>query len=169
MEKIKHVLFKQKELSAINYLRYLYNAQKWDNFCHRAIDFFGEQGPQYYYGEERSYNCAPPAVQELMNLRKARLPTDRTTLTKLYNKLAQRLFKDFDPSKVLELIGKENFFATTRVTGFREHSPEGFLEYMSNSIGHYNSEYGTGTFDMIAAQLGVSAFELRAMMYTPSM
>ncbi|MEX0798889.1 MAG: hypothetical protein WD025_05565, partial [Bacteriovoracaceae bacterium] len=169
VEQIRKMLFGSKELTAVNYLRYLYSEKEWDRYCRRAFDFFGDRGPHNYYGEEHTYDCVPPAASDLLRLRKRDLPSDRIELTKVFNRIFRKIFVDMSPARALELVGKENFFATTRVTGFREYHPEGFLEYISNSVGTYNTQYGTGTFDMIASQLGISAFELRAMMYTPSM
>jgi hypothetical protein len=79
------------------------------------------------------------------------------------------LFKDFDKAHVLKWIGKENFFASNRITGFRENHHIGFIEYISDTVGVYNLKHGTGLFDKIGAHIGISPFELRALNYTPGM
>ena len=89
--------------------------------------------------------------------------------TNLVNKTFAILFNEFKVDNVLKIIGKENFFASARVTGFRENHHQGQLEYISNSIGTYNLEHGTGVFDDVASKLGISAYELKAFMYTPGM
>jgi hypothetical protein len=163
-------LFDVKELSAINYLYFAYGEEEWQRYCERAIEFFGERGPQDYYGEDdRYYNCIPPDVKDILEFRRKGLGETRKEILASMNKIIETLFNDFKINKVLRLLGTDNFFATTRVNGFRENHHQGYLDYISNSVGTYNVDYGTGTFDMIAQQLGISAFELRALMYTPGM
>lgn len=163
-------LFSRKEIETINYLYFAYGEVEWNRYCRRANDFFGDRGPQNYRGEDgKYYQCIPPDVKKLLRLRKAGFPSDRKEKLKEMKNTIKVLFKEFKISNVLKLLGVKNFFATTRVSGFRENHHEGFLDYISNSIGTYQAEYGTGTFDMLANQLGLSVYELRALMYTPGM
>ena len=166
-EKLKSYLFDHNEAAAINTLYFIYGEDNWQDFCHRAIDFFGDHGPQNYYGERR-YDCVPTSVQEFLSLRKG-LPVNKKKFTKLVNKIYETLFEDFDKAKVLEFIGKKNFFSSTRITGFREQHHDGYLEYISDTVGEYNIDIGTGLFDAIGTHLGISPYELKAMSYTPGM
>ncbi len=113
--------------------------------------------------------CAPNSAAKLMRLRKLERPSGAQEAAKLDNMLAKALFNHFNTGRVLSFMGEENFFSTTRVTGYREGHPDGMLEHISNSIGTYSRDYGTGVFDSVAQAAGVSAYELRAMMYTPTM
>jgi len=167
-ERFKEVLFDRKEIVVLNALIYLYGKENWDGYCQRAIEFFGEDGPQVYYGD-RTYNCVPPSAQEILSLGKKQIPTNRIKRTKFINKFIRDLFENFQKSVVLELAGKENFFSSVRITGFRDKHHVGYLEYISDTIGQYNRSYGTGTFDSIATYLGLSPYELRAMSFTPGM
>ena len=163
-------LFSKNEIETINYLYRAYGTTEWQRYCRRANDFYGTNGPQNYRGENgKYYQCIPPDVKKMLRLRKKGFPQDRKQkLTEM--KLAiKTLFKEFKVSNVLRLLGLENYFATTRVSGFRENHHEGYIDYISNSVGTYQPEYGTGTFDMISQQLGLSVYELRALMYTPGM
>ena len=166
-DKIKKLIIEPREVVAMNMLYNLYGHENWQDFCSRAIDFFGENGPQTYYGE-RSYNCVPPSVKDLLSLRK-NLPADRKKLSKKINELYRLMFTDFDKAKVLEWIGAKNFFASSRVTGYREKHHIGYVEHISDTVGEYNIKIGTGLFDSIGAHLGLSPYELRAMSYTPGM
>jgi hypothetical protein len=166
-DKIKRMVIESREAVAINSLYNLYGKENWKDFCIRSIEFFGERGPQEYYGE-RKYDCVPSSVQSLLKLRHS-LPEDRKKLTNAINKLYINLFKNFDKAHVLKWIGKENFFASNRVTGFREKHHIGFIEYISDTVGVYNLEHGTGLFDKVGSHIGVSPYELRAMNYTPGM
>ena len=170
LDSLSTKLFEVKELSAINYLYFAYGEEEWNRYCERATEFFGESGPQDYYGEDdRYYRCIPPDVKKLLRFRRNGLGEARRDILTNMNKIMETLFNEFKISKVLTLLGTDNFFATTRVNGFRENHHKGYLDYISNSVGTYNTDYGTGTFDMIAQQIGISAFELRALMYTPGM
>lgn len=163
-------LFSKNEIETINYLYRAYGTTEWQRYCRRANDFFGTNGPQNYRGENgKYYQCIPPDVKKMLRLRKKGFPQDRKQKLIEMKLAIKTLFKEFKVSSVLRLLGLENFFATTRVSGFRENHHEGYLDYISNSVGTYQPEYGTGTFDMISQQLGLSVYELRALMYTPGM
>ena len=167
-EKLKQFVFSTKrEVIAMNALYRMYGEEQWQDFCKRAVDFFGEHGPQTYYGE-KFYSCVPPEVKDMLEYRN-KLPKDKIKLTKFVNKLYETLFEHYNKAKVLEFLGKENFFSSTRVTGFREQHHEGYLEYISDTVGEYNLKIGTGLFDAIGGHLGISPFELKAMSYTPGM
>lgn len=167
-DKIKtYILNASREHTAMNALYMMYGKDQWHNFCTNARDFFGENGPQTYYGE-RDYSCVPPKVKDFLSYRN-KLPNDKMKLTKLINKLYETLFEDFDKSKVLKFLGPDNFFSSTRITGFREQNSQGYIEYISDTVGNYNTEIGTGLFDAIGAYIGISSYQLKAMSYTPGM
>lgn len=167
-EKLKTYIFAtEREHTAMNALYQIFGPEQWQDFCERAIDFFGENGPQTYYGE-KFYNCVPPEVKDILEYRN-NLPTDKIKLTKFVNQLYKNLFENFNKAKVLEFIGKKNFFSSTRVTGFREQHHDGYIEYICDTVGEYNTKIGTGLFDSIGGHLGISPYELKAMSYTPGM
>ena len=167
-EKLKTFVFgANREHTAMNALYLMYGEANWQNFCDRAVDFFGESGPQTYYGD-KFYACVPPGVKDFLEYR-SNLPKDKIKLTKLINKLYETLFEDFDKAQVLKFLGPDNFFSSTRVTGFREQHHQGYIEYISDTVGNYNTKIGTGLFDSIGGHLGISPYELKAMSYTPGM
>jgi hypothetical protein len=167
-EKIQKYLFHHSERTAINTLRNLYGHDEWDEYCYRANDFFGSNGPQSYYGE-RHYSCVPPAVQKMLRFRRKSLPDNRVKLTKKINEIMENMMDNFRKDELLAWIGKKNFFASTRVTGFREQHYEGYVEHISDTVGEYNTKIGTGVFDQISSYFGLSPYELRALNYTPGM
>lgn len=166
-QKIKNFILTSQEITAINSLYNLYGHDQWQRYCRRAIEFFGDRGPQEYYGEKK-YDCIPSSVQSFLRLRH-NLPTDKRKLTNTINNLYRDLFENFDKASVLKWLGEENFFASNRITGFRENHHVGFIEYISDTVGNYNLKHGTGLFDQIGGHIGVSPYELRAMSYTPGM
>jgi hypothetical protein len=165
--RLETAIWKNSEAVAINTLYQLYGQKEWQDYCARAIDFFGEYGPQVYYGE-KTYNCVPVEVVQLLKARK-KFPTSRIELSKFINQTYENLFENFNRAEVLKWLGKKNFFASTRITGFREQNHAGQIEYMADTVGQYNTEIGTGLFDAIGSFLGLSPYELKAMSYTPGM
>lgn len=165
--KVVKYIFDSKEVIAINQLYNMYGHDNWNDYCQRAIDFFGDNGPQVYYGE-RTYNCIPDSVKDILDLRK-KLSNERKKRSQQINELYRTLFQSFEKAKILKWLGKENFFASNRITGFREGHHKGYIEYISDTLGEYNSKYGTGLFDKLGGHLGISPYELRAMIYTPGM
>jgi hypothetical protein len=94
---------------------------------------------------------------------------DTKAKVKHINKVYKWLFTKFNISRVLSLIGEDNFFASTRVMGFLEDHHNGFLEHSSDSIGNYSKDLGTGKLDQLSSILGVSSYQLRALNYSPGM
>lgn len=166
-DKIKKFILEPKEIIAINALRNMYGIKKWDEYCKRSTEFHGEIGPQNYFGE-RTYRCVPVSVKKILRLRK-NFPQEKKQKAKAINLLYNNLFKNFDKATLMEWIGVENFFSSSRITGFRQDHHEGFLEYISDTVGTYDQEQGTGVFDRLGGFLGISPFELRALSYTPGL
>lgn len=169
MKKIEELLLDEDEIGTLSLLRYLYGSKKWDRWCARAARYHSGSGMYLHRLASKETVCVPPKARTLAKLKRRGFPKDRIELTKLYNKIATIFFGNFDINKTLKFLGPKNFFATTRIVGFREFHPEGSLDYISNSVGSYDTKIGTGVFDTVATHLGISPYELRAMMYTPSM
>ena len=169
-DNIENNLFSQSEVSVINLLYLLYGERKWGRYCKRAKRFFGDSGPHNYRGEDNTfYSCIPYSVRRLLKIRRMSKVLDRKKVLIQRNNIIKYLFHDFKVPLILDILGKENFFATTRVSGFREDHHEGYLDYISDSVGRYDPSYGTGIFDTLAQFIGLNVFELRALMYTPGM
>jgi hypothetical protein len=166
--KIETYLYNHSEATAISILRFLYGIEEWDQYCQNAIDFFGEMGPQVYYGE-KTYNCLPPMAQTIMHLRSDGLPYDRKEKTLEINELYKALFEEGKKPVILEWLGLENYLGMTKISGFRTEDATGYLNYNSSTMGTLNKDLSTGLFDSIAILLGINAYELKAMIYTPSM
>lgn len=168
ISRILNGLIKTTESNAIKQLKTLYGAEKWKNYCDHALRFFGNDGPQEYFGD-RDYDCIPPSLQKILNLRREGLPKYRREYNEYVNAIVAELFEYYNRDELIYWIGEKNFFATTRITGFRTNHVTGYLEYISDSVGKYDIKMGTGLFDSIANVLGISNYELRAMQYTPGM
>ena len=151
-ERLKKLILLSDEKVAINALYNVYGHKRWSDYCQGEI----------------SYRCIPGSARSILKLRK-NLPTDRIKLTKRINKIYHTLFNKFEISNVLSWLGQKNFFSSSRVTGFRENNQDGFIEHISDTVGIYNQEHGTGVFDRLGNHLNISPYELRAMSYTPGM
>lgn len=169
IRKITKHFFESSERHAINSLYQMIGERRWRDECIDMRDFFGEHGPQNYYGE-RYYRCIPREGQKILALRRrGGLPQDRKMRTQAINRIIQTFMYQFNRRNVLKWIGEKNYFASARITGFRENHHEGYLEYISNTIGTYNSKIGTGIYDQVSSYFGLSPYELRALNYTPGM
>lgn len=168
IDKFVSIIRHSDKLQSLNQLRFAYGVKRWDEYCKRANEFYHNTKPHLMIISKDMGVCVPPSVFKIMRLAKSSMK-DSTEKVRLRNKLAQLLFSKFNPGRVLQMAGTKNFFTTTRVSGFKEGSPVGQIEHISNSLGTYNTKYGTGVYDDVASKLGVSPFELRAMSYTPTM
>lgn len=166
LDRIKSDLFRKSESQVISKLRLFYGREKWDNYCQHAERFFGEHNPQAYFGD-RDYDCVPPSIQTILFLRRKGVPTDKRKYTQFITKVVAELFEYYKRDELLYWLGEDSFFATTKVTGFRINHVNGFLDYLSDSVGKYDNDAGTGIYAEIATVLGISLFELKALNYTP--
>ncbi len=112
-------------------------------------------------------DCVPRVIKNLIALKNKKLPQNSVEKVKLYNFIIASLFEHFQKDKVIKLLGSENLFSSTRLTGFQENSEFGYIDYISNSYGLYDEELKTGVFDYISSLLGIAPYELRALNYTP--
>lgn len=147
-------------IHAARVLRYIYGAEDWDWYCQDA-DYT-------IFNTKDDRMCMPGAARRIMKLRKTGFPKEKVALVKTYNSILLRLLEAFDRKKVLQWISPKNMFSSTRVTGFKEDTEKGYIDYISNTYGQYNREYGSGIFDQIGSVLGIAPYELRALNYTPA-
>lgn len=155
----KHQILKAPFHQAARGLRYLYGARKWDWYCE------GEERTIHNTRDESM--CMPASVRRLLHYRKTGLPEVKEQKVKAYNHILLSLMEGYNRKRVLQWISKRNMFSSTRVTGFKENTEKGYVDYISNTYGQYNREYGSGIFDHIGSLLGIAPFELRALNYTP--
>jgi hypothetical protein len=72
-----------------------------------------------------------------------------------------------DLQLVLKSLDPNHYFFVTRVNGFRKNDATGSLDgYLSDTVGHYDSDRGMGIFRDFASQYGISLFELYAQFFT---
>lgn len=163
-QKFEQEILEAPESIAIARLKYLFGENKWDRYCSRRARF---RGSRRHYRSSRT--CVPTPARRITRLRGTGLLSNKKIRVKQFNYILVMLLEGFDRQKVLKYISKENFFASTRVTGFLENSERGYVDYISNTYGSYNTDYGTGIFDQVSSLLNITPYELRALNYTPGM
>ena len=163
MQRFERDIIRSSEENSLKVLKEIYGERKWKSYCKRRSQFAGSPS------RRRNHNCIPMAVKRIFDLRKYGIKSAGPARVKDFNYVLVMLLEGFDRPRVLKYIGAENFFASTRVTGFLENSEKGYVDYISNTYGNYNTEYGTGIFDQISSLLGITPYELRALNYTPGM
>lgn len=170
-QKLMNALFVANEVESIKLLKLLYGVKKWDNYCRRPpMGSTREDSYLYESSRERGlFYCIPEALMGIMRMRQRGLATRRQNLGIQINTVVQILMGNVPKKNLLTWIGKENFFGNTFVSGFRNGDSTGYTQYASNTVGTYNQDLATGIFDQIAGVLGVRAYDLKGMVYTPNM
>ena len=108
-------------------------------------------------------------VSSILRMRSHGLPPDSDPQAQLqwYNSVMSYLVNNADPHRLLAQFEPQHYFFVTRVNGFRKNDATGVLDgYLSDTIGHYDSERGMGIFRDFSSQYGVSLFELYAQFFT---
>lgn len=133
------------------------------------------------YGEEEYFKACPRArvdneVCIPRKLEKLYRIFDSLKELKSHKKAKEKLsraiyflFDKFDPAKVLQIIGPENFFYTIKVAGFRTNNANGYINYVSDSVGAYDQKLGTGLIDYISKKLKVTSFEVKGLRFAPGL
>jgi len=157
MDKFEDQFLNVDQDKSIELLKYLYQDKKWKRYCKRR-------------NISSNRKCLPLGAKILIKIKtKFKENLDGVDKIKKQNLIILTLLESFDRQRVIKWIGSENLFTTTRVTGFLENNEKGFIDYISNSFGRYQTNYGTGVFDQITNILGITPYELRALNYTPGM
>lgn len=168
IDKIKNIVTKSSTVEFLTMLKRIYGAKDWDRYCKRMISSRGERGSHILRDGRDSY-CLPHKFSGLVERRNFGFSEDRKIKTNQIHYMFGVLFEGHDKSKVLAEIGQENFFASTYIGGYRNGDVEGYLVYTSDTVGTYQTDYGTGLFDSISAKLGLTPYLIRGMAYTPNM
>jgi|LULL01.1.fsa_nt_gb hypothetical protein len=161
-QKIEQELLKGQTQNVLPFLKYLYGKKKWRRYCNT----------QRHLGPRRAQvnaRCLPRGVHKILNLKGHNIPKQKDFYATFMNQIITTLFENFQQRKILDWLGPNAIFASTRTTGFLEGSEKGYIDSISNSWGTYNTKYGTGVFDKVGALLGITPYELRALSYTPGM
>ncbi|PIU00721.1 MAG: hypothetical protein COT74_03395 [Bdellovibrionales bacterium CG10_big_fil_rev_8_21_14_0_10_45_34] len=114
-----------------------------------------------YFGEEQTYPCVQPWMKSLLDFRKKRYSLSPAEKAKWMTRLFEKLERYVGFESLLGLIGEDNFFFIARVNGFRTQDERGDEMTVSNTIGRYRPEIGSGIFNEFLSK-GVSDYELRA-------
>lgn len=93
--------------------------------------------------------------------------SDKQAQLAWYNSVMSYLMNNTDVHLLIEQFDAQEYFFVTRVNGFRKNDATGSLDgYLSDTIGHYDSDRGMGIFRDFASQYGISLFELYAQFFT---
>ena len=104
-----------------------------------------------------------------MRMRAGGMPStsDRREQLRWYNALMSYFVNNTDADQLLRQFDPKSYFFVTRVNGFRKNDATGTLDgYLSDTVGHYDSERGMGIFRDFSTQYGISLFALYAQFFT---
>lgn len=169
-QNLLHSLLVRDEVESLKLLKYLYGAKEWDLYCKRADEDVQNDSHLFESSKKRGmFYCVPSNLMGIMRMRKDGIAKRRQDLGIQINTVVQMLMANVQQKNLLSWIGRENFFGNTFISGFRNGDALGYTQYASDSVGTYNKDLATGIFDQIAGMLGVKAYNLKGMVYTPNM
>lgn len=145
LEKVRGWVFSPDERALFNWLMYLGHVPR------------------------REAHSPPGWIRSIMRMRAKGLPQDSDKQAQLawYNSVMSYLMNNTDVHLLIEQFDAQEYFFVTRVNGFRKNDATGSLDgYLSDTIGHYDSDRGMGIFRDFASQYGISLFELYAQFFT---
>lgn len=161
-QKLLAALMEADEDSSLALLKSWYGEKEWERQCRGSVP---HDGPIYYAASV----CVPRKLMGILKMRQAGIPKRKQDLGIKINALVQILVANVQKKALLSWLGKENYFGSTFISGFRNGDAIGFVQYASDTVGTYNKDLATGIFDQLAGLLGVKAYNLKGMVYTPNM
>jgi hypothetical protein len=108
-------------------------------------------------------------ISAVLAMRRRGLPpdTDKAAQLAYYNSLMSYFVNGAELQLLLKKLDPAHYFFVTRVNGFRKNDATGSLDgYLSDTVGHYDSDRGLGIFRDFSSQYGISLFELYAQFFT---
>lgn len=168
LERVRGWIQSPDERALFKWLLHLYGDRKARTYCAAAEAQYGRRGAQIYHGQGFSA-CAPDWMHSLLRMRREGLPraTEGAALLAWYNSMMSYLMNNTDPTLLMAQLDPKHYFFVTRVNGFRKNDATGSLDgYLSDTVGHYDSERGLGIFRDFSSQYGISLFQLYAQFFT---
>lgn len=167
--KILQSLLIMDELESISLLKKLYGPKEWEVYCRAAEESQDQLSLFESLKKKGKYYCVPYELIEVLRMRKSGVAIKRQDLGVQINTIVQILMNNLPRRNFLSWVGKENFFGNSFISGFRNGDSLGYVLYGSDTVGTYNKDLATGIFDQVASLLGVRPYNLKGMVYTPSM
>lgn len=110
----------------------------------------------------RSYPCILPWMKDVLDLRRE-YPSDREERVKWGTKLITRLEQNVDLGRLMNWLGKDNFYFQVKISGFRTRDENGdTADYTSSTIGTFSTRDRAGIFRDFATDYEITSSELNA-------
>lgn len=114
-------------------------------------------------GEIINFTCVKPWMKEMLQLRAGDRPTTTRQFVSSDTRALQILQNNIDQTRLMNWMGKDNYFFQVRVTGFRTHDENGDQSsYSSDTVGMLSSKQSPSVFDDFAKTYGISSYEIFA-------
>jgi hypothetical protein len=169
-EVIKKVVFNKLELNTYNVMiQFFGGLEAFKEYCESMIS--SGNGEFIKYQGEKNYQCMAPWMMEIMDIRQKGVPTDKKKLVRLYNRINRILFKNAEWDRILPFLGEGNFLMIVKVGGFRRGDEgainnEGTTQYVSDTLGEFDSFQGAGIFRDFMSQFGISSYQMNANFFS---
>lgn len=121
------------------------------------------------------YDCIDSWAREVLDLRRDTPPSsNKRAYIEWQTKMINLLQKQIPLPKLLEIAGKDGFFLQFKISGFRKGDHEAkdseqkevISNYVSDSVGTFNTTTGAGAFSSLADQTGIIDYEIRGLFLT---
>ncbi len=171
LKRITDILLEASELSAYNAMIFYYGKEDFISYCESAVNNDSDGGREQYYGEQ-NYQCVMPWMQKILKLREkfkeGKIKGLRGRVD-LINELVYQLFHNARWDNLINYLGRDNIFMVVKIGGFRTNDENEDAEYMSDTIGLFDNDRGSGIFRDFAGKHGMSNYEVNASFFTEGM
>jgi hypothetical protein len=171
-DRINQTLLNPSLIKVVNDLTEIEGRESLARWCRQPTRSFGDKVfsvnsySEVEGGHRRNFKCLKPWMRQALALRRIALEKKWTDLTEEQiqwkTKLLKKLERYLELPKLLNWIGRENYFFQIKISGFRTKDENGDSEYVSDSIGTFRSKEGAGAFRDFALKYGIMANELYA-------
>jgi hypothetical protein len=151
-----------------NILIPIYGQNRYARECQDKLNIFSESAPPPVFDNFRGngYECILPWMKQALNLRR-QFPADREGQVKWATRVMTVLERNADLGKLMQWIGKENFFFQVKISGFRTRDENGdTADYKSSTIGTISTRDRAGIFKDFISDYEITSSELNASYLT---
>ncbi len=164
--------FKGSKQQLFEYLVSLYGERRYIRECELQSDELVNGTNDIFHSLDMNFlprnhnlygSCLQSWVRSVMRLQKdARKVDDRKKQVKFITKALSKIFRFIAPAQFFTEKKKNQFFSIIKMRGFRVGNAGGNLDYLSDSVGEYDSELGAGIFKTISTQTHITNYEIYA-------
>ncbi len=144
--------------------RRAYGAQEYYGSADMPVNYTARSG-----GKLVTIPCLKLWMYDLLKLREtypgdSKDPATEQARIRWQNQLVYMLHRQLPLARLIQTLGKENIFFQVKVQGFKTNveNADTTAQYISHSVGSYQTDHGAGALRDLAAKTGIQVHELYA-------